>query len=139
MRRVKTKLPEDLESALRGLAGLRRVTMQDYCRQVVDIFVHGALETTRRAKVGIPGIDMEPDHHHSQLGKCEEELVLLLSDNIDFDTVGKVHSLALLNSITASEVLRNILGIHVYGSAHVVSMRMPVLPGQGKRGEHSHG
>lgn len=128
VQRVKTKIDDDLSAALRGLAAMRHVGVGDYARQVVDVFIHGAIKTAARVASGVvemPALE----------SKCDQELNLCLSDDDGFDTAGGVHALAILEGKTPSAVLRNILTVHCFGSTHAVSVQLCALPGHGKKGD----
>lgn len=118
--RMKTKLPERLEVALRGLASPKKISYADYCAEVIEVFLCGAAETQRRRTANIPGVVI-PESFAAE--KCTEELVLYLSDDLAGGVCAMVNSNP---SLTTSEVIRWVLTLHVDGFSHVASLMLNV-------------
>lgn len=130
MKRMKSKLPERLEIALRGLAAPKKLGYGEYCAEVVETFFHGAVETQRRKMANIPGVRIPESFSDAVFcaEKCTEDLVVYLSD----DTAGCVCAMVNNNPNTSpSEVLRWILTLHVDGFSHIASLMLNTTPGQG--------
>lgn len=124
--RMKTKLPERLEIALRGLASPKKISYADYCAEVIEVFLYGAVETQRRRSANIPGVSI-PESFAAE--KCTEELILYLDDDLAGGICAMVNS---NQNTTASEVIRWILTLHVDGFSHVASLMLSVSTVKGQ-------
>lgn len=127
MKRMRTKLTEDLDQSLRALSAIKGVKVQDYCEQVLDLFVHGAIATAQHVKSNHGVVDMGMSS-----GKCDHDMDLWLCDDEAFNTHDGVLAIAMVNGISPSEAVRHILSVHAFGSSHALSLRLPAIPGKGR-------